>query len=124
MGSQRRSRGTARIESELTSRQQFWLRHLRACEAGGETMKEYARRKGLSVHGLYSARKRVRTLGIRSRSAETGKHASFAKVTVREAPVQVGRCRVRLANGAVMEWEVPLARLSLELFFQSVARLS
>ena len=87
-------------------------------------MKSYAKRKGLSVHGLYGARRRVRSLGISAAPASFGKRPSFAKVMVREAPAEVGRCRVRLPNGAVMEWDVPLAAQPLELLFQAVAQLS
>lgn len=115
---------TAIIESKLTSQQRFWLDHLQACEAGGETMKGYAKRKGLSVHGLYGARRRVRSLGIPPAPAGSRKRPSFAKVMVREAPAELGRCRVRLPNGAIMEWDVPLAAQPLELLFQAVVRLS
>jgi hypothetical protein len=87
-------------------------------------MKGYAKRKGLSVHGLYGARRRVRSLGIPPAPATSRKRPSFAKVMVREAPAEVGRCRVRLPNGAVMEWDVPLAAQPLELLFQAVAHLS
>jgi hypothetical protein len=87
-------------------------------------MKDYAKRKGLSVHGLYGARKRARSLDTPPAPASSGKRPSFAKVMVREAPAEVGRCRVRLPNGAVMEWDVPLAARPLELLFQAVAQLS
>jgi hypothetical protein len=87
-------------------------------------MKDYAKRKGLSVHGLYGARRRVRSLGAPPAPASLGKRSSFAKVRVCEPPAEVGRCRVHLPNGAVMEWDVPLAAQPLELLFQAVARLS
>ena len=124
MGSRKRSSGQRTIESKLTSRQQFWLKHLRACDAAGETIKEYASRKGLSTHGLYGARKRMRTLDVPPVPARAKKRAPLTKVLVREDPVEVGRCRVRLPNGTVMECDVPLAARSLELLFQAVARLS
>ena len=94
MGSRARSSGQSSIESKLTSRQRFWLKHLRACDAAGETIKEYANRKGLSAHGLYGARKRMRTLDVPPAPTRAKKRASFAKVLVREDPVEVGRCRV------------------------------
>ena len=124
MGSRGQSSGQGNIESKLTSRQRFWLKHLRACDAAGETIKEFASRKGLSAHGLYGVRKRMRTLNVPPAPARAKKPASFAEVLVREDPVEVGRCRVRLPNGTVMEWDVPLATRSLELLFETVARLS
>jgi hypothetical protein len=56
------------IEARLNSKQRFWLEHLQACEAGGETLKAYAKRKGLSVHGPYGARRRMRLADIRTSS--------------------------------------------------------
>jgi hypothetical protein len=121
-GKQETSQASA-TEARLSSKQRFWLKHLQACEAGGETLKAYAKRKGLSVHGLYGARQRMRSAGIAPVRASSEKRPSFAKVVVHEAPAEAGRCRVRLPNGAVMEWDVPLTVQSLELIFQAVARL-
>lgn len=41
---------------QLTERQQFWLEHLRTCEAEGKATVVYAREHGLSHSGMYSAR--------------------------------------------------------------------
>ncbi|MHC4223070.1 MAG: IS66 family insertion sequence element accessory protein TnpA [Planctomycetota bacterium] len=124
MGSNRKRSQAGVTEARLSPKQRFWLKHLQACEAGGETLKGYAKRKGLSVHGLYGARRRMRLAGEAPASANSEKRLSFAKVVVREAPAEAGRCRVRLPNGAVMEWDIPLTAQSLELLFQTVARLS
>lgn len=43
--------------TELTERQRFWLRHLRACEVSGQTSINYARTHGIKVKSLYSGRK-------------------------------------------------------------------
>ena len=48
---------------ELTERQRFWLRHLRACEVSGQTSIDYARAHGLKVKSLYSARKALAEKG-------------------------------------------------------------
>ena len=66
----------------------------------------------------------MRTLDAPPATTRAKKRTPFAKVLVREDPVEVGRCRVRLPNGTVMEWDVPLAARSLELLFQAMARLS
>lgn len=49
---------------ELTERQRFWLRHLRACEVSGQTSIDYARTHGLKVKSLYSARKALAEKGV------------------------------------------------------------
>ncbi|WP_008293536.1 IS66 family insertion sequence element accessory protein TnpA [Congregibacter litoralis] len=40
-----------------SERQQFWLKHLRACEASGQTTIDYARQHGINAKSMYSARK-------------------------------------------------------------------
>ena len=42
-------------KASLTERQQYWLQHIRACDAAGQTRIEYARANGINVHSLYSA---------------------------------------------------------------------
>ena len=43
--------------TDLTERQRYWLKHIRACEAAGQTAVEYARARGIKVKTLYSPRK-------------------------------------------------------------------
>ena len=40
------------------------LSQIRACEQSGETLKTYAARHGISVHGLYQAKKQARQQGL------------------------------------------------------------
>jgi transposase-like protein len=40
------------------------LAQIEACEKSGESLKEYARRHGLSVHALYQAKKVARRQGL------------------------------------------------------------
>jgi hypothetical protein len=124
MASKQETSQASVTEARLSSRQRFWLDHLQACEEAGETLRAYAKRKGLSVHGLYGARRRLRLAGVAPARGNSGKRPSFAKVVVQEAALEVGRCRVRLPNGAVMEWDLPLTAQSLEMLFRGVARFS
>ncbi len=97
-----------RTES-LTDRDRYWLGQLGACEKSGLTSKAYARKHRLSIHALYQARKRLRSLGALAagveRAAKAGPRRSsgFARVEVSAAPRP--RYRVRLPNGALVEWE-------------------
>ena len=50
-------------EASLTERQQYWLKHIRACEASGKTTIDYARAHGINVKTLYSARKTLAEKG-------------------------------------------------------------
>ncbi len=93
----------------LTDRDRYWLRHHSACEKSGLTAKAYARRHRLSVHALYQARKRLRGMGAleaasgRSSQEKPRLGGGFARVEVSAAPRP--RYRVRLRNGALVEWE-------------------
>jgi len=99
------------------------LVHLRACEASGEALKQYAKRKGLSVDALYQAKRVLRkrgTIAAPVRRASNGRHDRGPKDPVRRfveviAPphseaTSVGGAawRIRLPGGAVLESRTPL----------------
>ncbi len=97
----------------LTERDRFWLRHHAAYESSGETVRAYARRHGLSEHAIYASRKRLRALGEWDRRVPAKRQVrtqgkrpspSFVRVGVLSADGAT-RYRVRLANGAMLEWE-------------------
>jgi len=99
----------AKESATLTERDRYWLEHHGACEKSGLTAKAYARRQRLSIHALYQARKRLRALGAleaaaaRPSKAQPAGSGGFARV---EVPTVVRpRYRVRLPNGALVEWE-------------------
>ena len=99
----------AKGSARLTDRDRSWLRHHRACEQSGLTAKAYAKQHQLSIQGLYQARKRLRSLGVLTAAAEppskTGPRpgSGFARVDLSAAASP--RYRVRLPNGALVEWE-------------------
>lgn len=90
----------------LTAREEFWLGHLRKIETAGIATKTYAGRRGLSVHALYQARKQLVGLGAwPERRVATAPPPTFAPVRVVDAPVAAPpACRVRFADGTVLEW--------------------
>ncbi len=45
------------IDPSLTERQQYWLKHIRACDGAGKPSVEYARENGIEVSAMHSARK-------------------------------------------------------------------
>ena len=95
----------------LTDRDRYWLRQQESWEKSGLSAKEYARKHELSIHSFYQARKRLRAIGAldavpprsRPRKAKSRPRGGFARV---EVPARRGpRYRVRLPNGALVEWE-------------------
>ena len=119
----KRVRAVANAERILTERQRHWLKHLQACERAGETIRRYSERQGLSVHSLYSARKRLRGLGFSFGTPRRSSRVSFAKVSLREASVGPARWRVHFPNGAIVEWSAPLGGERAKELLQSIAHL-
>jgi hypothetical protein len=93
----------------LTDRDRYWLRHQAACEKSGLTAKDYARKHRLSIHAFYQARKRLRAIGAldaappRFAKAKSRPGGAFTRVELPATPRP--RYRVRLSNGALVEWE-------------------
>jgi hypothetical protein len=105
-----------RRASSLTARQREWLAHLTKAWNAGETVRGYARRRGLSEHTLYQAAKDLRKKGValpsrRATKAPAGPRAAatracFVEVRAkRPAAIEVAPSawRARLPNGVVIE---------------------
>jgi len=110
--------------SGLTARDRFWLEHLRRVEREGIGSKAYARERGLSVHALYQARKRLIGLGAwpERRVAPAAAPPVFTPVRVVEAPVaETAAFRVRLAGGGVLEWSTTPAAETLTVLLDRLA---
>ncbi len=102
MAKQKRSAG------ELSARLRTQLKHLEASAASGEALKDYAGRKGLSVHTLYAAKKDLRKRGAWPATGRGAvkKKPSFSRVQAgASSPMARPGCRLRLPCGAVLEWE-------------------
>jgi hypothetical protein len=80
--------------------------HVERAQSQGQTVAEYCREKGLSVHVLYSARRQLREKGLLpgapKRRPVRKRLGNFIPVSVTEtAPAMV--CRVRHPTGWVIE---------------------
>jgi hypothetical protein len=100
-------------EARLTPAQHEWLQHLRAAKRSGETIKDYAARRGLRVQALYEAGKRLRRLGVlepRTRRRREPAASAFVKLEPAAARPETGPAwRIRLPSGVVFESRIPLA---------------
>jgi hypothetical protein len=105
---------------ELTERERYWRGHLRRIEATGVGTKAYGQRHGLSVDALYQARKQLVALGAwPERKKPAAVAPVFAPLRVIDAPAAEFACRVRLADGTVLEWSTaPGAELLAALLEQ------
>lgn len=113
----RRPRGDG--PQQLSDRQRYWLRHIRAAERRREPLKHYAKRLGLSEHSLYEAKRRLRQRGVLEAAAERRPaRPRFVRVVaeVPELRPAASPLRVQLASGAVLEWrEAPAGEALREL---------
>jgi len=117
--SERRSR--ERLGAGLSGRQRGWLRHVRAADRAGGTIKDYAARNGVSVQSLYQARKRLRRLGVLEPRVQPVRRP-FVKVERTTACPGAGAVwRVRLASGTVFESSAPLGHDELVSLLSALA---
>ncbi len=112
----RRDRASANLRKRLAE--------VRACEEAGESLKDYAKRQGLSVHMLYQAKKLARQQGLlaphrtgppvkrtRSKPDDRPLHRPRFVEAVRrvEAREPAVAWRLRLSTGVVFESATPIA---------------
>jgi hypothetical protein len=84
----------------LMARLRGWRDHVRACEASGQTMAEYAKAHGLPVKAFYDGRTRLIKRGVLRAKANGG---AFQRVRVVSQVVGPLDCRVHLPNGIWVE---------------------
>ena len=113
-------RGRKRVrktERELGERLRSWLKHIRSAERRGEPLKHYAKRRGLSAHSLYEAKRQLRAFGVLAPAAPRGVGSpEFVRVGVAQRARPVASLRVRLASGVELEWiEAPQGEALREL---------
>lgn len=105
----------------LTDRQQFWLKHLRACDAAGQTTIDYARAHGINVKSMYSARKELAEKG----TLPCPHPSRFQKAQVVGTSQSLdSQWQVRLPNGAVVAFSGTADAATLALVLNTTAALS
>ena len=85
-------------KSAVTERQQFWLDHIKAAEAGGGTLVDYAAKHDLKVRDLYEWKRKLTRRGLLP-----GKRVSRAFVPVSMSSVPRSVCIVMLRNGVQVQ---------------------
>ena len=81
-------------EISLTEHQRYWLKHVRACEASGKRITEYATEHGLEVRAMYDGKRALVKKGVLQRT-----HASrFQRARVVDQVIG-GEWRIQLPNG-------------------------
>ena len=104
-------------EQELTERQQYWLGHIQACEASGESLKAYAEANGFEPGAIYAAKKVLIRKGLLSQSP-----GRFQRVESL-ASVASSDWRVELPNGAAVGFSGAVDAATLSTILSTVSRL-
>ena len=90
----------------LTASQRQWLDHLETWQEQDVTLKAYALTHGLSVSGLYTAKRLFKRRGIwrgREGNRSSRSRAELVRVRVTPARATPTMFRVHLPNGIVVE---------------------
>lgn len=104
-------------EQELTERQRYWLGHIEACEASGESLKAYAEAHGFAAGAIYAAKKVLIRKGLLSQSS-----GRFQRVQSL-ASIASSAWRVELPNGAAVAFSGAVDAAALSAVLQAVSRL-
>ena len=108
-------------EASLTERQQYWLKHIRACEAAGKTTIDYARAHGINVKTLYSARKALAEKGTLPKPQVT----RFQKVQTSTSQSTLDSSwRIQLPHGVVVAFGGDFDASTLSMVLGTAASLS
>jgi len=102
----------------LTERQRFWLEHIRACEASGKSMAEYATEHGVKVRAMYSGRKILVNKGVLPGEQQN----RFQRVQVMETSVNQ-QWRIGLPNGVSVAFAGEVDARTLTTVLSSAASL-
>jgi hypothetical protein len=107
----------AEDDRELTERQRYWLKHIEACEASGESLKAYAAAHGFAAGAIYAAKKVLIRKGLLGSSS-----VRFQRV---QAPAP-SRCewRIELPNGAAVGFSGAVDAATLSTVLVTVSRLA
>ena len=106
-------------ETALTERQQYWLKHIRACDSAGQTSVDYARQHGMNVKSLYSARKAL------AEKSRLPRPTHFQKVQVSSDPGhRDSQWHIQLPNGVVVRFGGQIDARTLSMVLTTTASLS
>jgi hypothetical protein len=108
-------------ETVLTERQQYWVKHIRACDSAGQTSVDYAREHALNVKSLYSARKALAEKGELPRLQPP----RFQKAEVSSSHLhRDSQWRIQLPNGVAIEFGGQVDAKTLSMVLSTTASLS
>jgi hypothetical protein len=109
-------------DKELTSRQRYWLDHVLAWKASGNTMSAYAEDQGFAVRAMYDGKKALVRKGVLPRSIRRTSSPRFERIEVIDSSSE-NPWRIALPNGAVVEFPALLDEQTLNTVLKSAAQI-
>ena len=105
-------------EISLTEHQRYWLTHVRACEASGKRITEYATDHGLGVRAMYDGKRALVKKGVLPRT-----HATRFQRTQVVDPVMGSEWYIQLPNGVSVTFSGPVDAGTLTTVLNTAATL-
>ena len=105
-------------EPILTERERHWLKHIRACEASGQRMSDYAAEHGLEVRALYDGKRTLVKKGVLPRTHQN----RFQRARMVD-PAVGGEWRIHLPNGISVAFSGAVEAESLAPILKAAAGL-
>ncbi len=102
----------------LTERDRHWLEHIRACEASGQRMSDYAAEHGLEVRALYDGKRTLVKKGVLPRTHQN----RFQRARMVD-PAVGGEWRIHLPNGVSVTFSGAVEAESLAPVLKAAAGL-
>lgn len=98
----------------LTKRQHYWLEHVRACEASGKSIANYAARHGIAAQTMYAGKRMLIKKGILPSPAR------FQRAQVVDVAAG-GEWRIQLPNGVSVAFSGAVDARALTAVLSSAA---
>jgi len=105
-------------EISLTEHQRYWLKHIRACEATGKRITEYATDHGIGVRAMYDGKRVLVKKGVLPRTRAT----RFQRAQV-VGPVMGNEWRIQLPNGVSVAFDGSVDAATLATILSTAAAL-
>lgn len=108
---------------ELTERQHYWLEHIKACEAAGQSTLQYAQAHGFESRAMYKARKLLVEKGAWPAAKGMRPASRFQKARVVNAQAD-NPWRIQLPNGVLVSFGGEVNAKALSIVLKAAASLS
>lgn len=105
--------------TSLTPCQQCWLEQIRACEASGKTVADFAVEHRLSARAMYSAKKALVSKGALSKTQQ----GRFRRAQIIDAVATTSEWQVCLPNGVSVAFRGEVDGEALATVLTAAARL-